>query len=194
LPTTPLGERGGAAGVEVADRVPVRHEALRLGVAALAKIGKPEPVARTGRASSLRPRCHDDIGDALGLGKRLGQRREQLRLDDDATGSAVPEDVADLVAAPAEVERHADHAELGARVVGDEELDAVPGGQRERVAAPVAAFREPVREPVDQAVELPVGEPPAGLDQRGRVRVAGRGPGQAVADVDALDEVALDFR
>jgi hypothetical protein len=59
------------------------------------------------------------IGDARLRGECLGQRREQLALDDDAPGAAVPEDVADLVGAPAEVDGHAHHAELGAGVVGD---------------------------------------------------------------------------
>src|SRR6201999_561347 len=114
---------------------------------------------------------------------------EQLALDDDAAGPAVPEDVADLVGPPAEVDRDADHAELGAGVVGDQELDAVAGGQGERVAAAVAAPGQAAGEPVDRAVELPVGQPARPVGEGKRLRVASRGPGQAVPDVDALDQV-----
>jgi hypothetical protein len=105
----------------------------------------------------------------------------------------VAQNVGDLVGTPAEVDRDADDAELRAGVVGDEELDAVPRRQGERVAAPVAPGKQSVPEPVDQAVERAVGQPPLAVDQRRPIGVAGGGPGQAVADVDALDEVALDL-
>jgi hypothetical protein len=125
------------------------------------------------------------------LADHLGQGRDELALDDDAARAAVPEDVADLVGPPAQVDRHADHAELGAGVVGNEELDAVARGQGERVAPLVPAGGQPGGEPVDQRVERSVGQPAAAVGQRERVRVTGRGPGQAVADVDALDEVTV---
>ena len=192
----PLGEGSGTAGVQVAERVPVIDEAPGLGVVAVGEVregDRSRNFSRTRDAVSPRPRGHDDIADARLRGDRLGERREQLALDDDAAGTAVPEDVADLVRAPAEVDGDARHAELGAGVVGDQELDAVAGGEGERVATAVPAAGEAAGEPVDQAVELPVGQPPGPVAEGECPRVAGRGPGQAVPDVDPLDEVAVEL-
>ena len=196
LPTTPLGNGGGAAGVEVADRVPVADEALGLGIVVGDEVRegeRPRDFARTNAGFPVSPRCHNDLVQSLLLADHLGERRDQLALDDDAAGAAVPEHVGDLVGPPAQVDRHADHAELGAGVVGDEELDAVAGGEGERVAAAVPVAGQARGEAVDQAVELAVGEPAGPVGQRERVRVTGRRPGQAVADVDALNEVAVNL-
>jgi hypothetical protein len=192
----PLGEGGGAAGVEVAERVPVIDEALGFGVVVGGEVPerhRTRDFIRTRGAVPARPRCHDDVADARLRAHRLSQRREQLALDDDAPGTAVPEDVADFVRAPAKVDGHTDHPELGAGVVGDQELDAVAGGEGERVAAAVTAPGKAAGDPVDQAVELLVGQLPAPVGERECRRIAGRGPGQAVTDVDALDEVAVQL-
>jgi len=101
----------------------------------------------------------------------------------------VVEHVGDLVGPPAEVDRHADDAELGAGVVDGEELGAVAARQPQRVAGRVAPGRQAVRDPVHPGVELAVGPPAFAVDHRDLVGPCRCGAGQAVADVDPLDEV-----
>ena len=136
-----LRERRGAAGVEVADRVAVVDELLGLAVVVGVQVGEGQPVAVGQRLLVLPVRAvgDDDVAHGRHLLDRRRDERDQLRLDDDAARLGMVEHVGDLVRAPAEVHRHADHAELRAGEVGDEELAAVAGRERERVAALVAA-------------------------------------------------------
>ena len=103
------------------------------------------------------------------------------------------EHVGDLVGPPAEVDRHADHAELGAGVVDGEELRAVAGREAQRVAAGVPAGGQAVRHPVHPGVELGVGPAPVAVDDGEPAGRAAGGAGQAVADVDPLERSTARF-
>jgi hypothetical protein len=133
---------------------------------------------------------HDHVGDGGDLDDRLADLPDELGLHHQAPGRGVVQDVGDLLGPPAQVDRHADQAELGTGEVDGKELGAVGGGQAERVAAAQPPGGQPVRELVHPPVELRIAPPPATVHDGGLVRPGRRGPGQRIAHVDPLDEVA----
>ena len=188
-----LGERGGARGVEVAQRVPVVDETLRLHGAVVGGQGLdggPGPVGGLRLDLGAGARRGDHVEDLGHLADGVPHGRDQLGFDDDAAGAGVAEHVGHLVGPPAQVDRHADHAELGAGVVDGQEVGAVARGQGQDGGALVAQPGQAVGQPVDVGVELGVAEPAVPVDDRELRRAGGGGPGQAVADVDPADEVA----
>ena len=162
------------------------REAITLGidqeqVIALAEHGQgrvihgPVPVAMTG---FLSPRA----------------RAGYAALDHDPARAGMVEHVGDLVGTPAQVDRDADDAELGAREVGDEELGTVAGDERQHVTAGVGELVQPVRDAVPPGVELGVGPAPVAVDERDGARQPSGRARQRIADVDAGDEIGGELR
>ena len=186
-----LGERRGARGVEVGERVAVgdlRGGGVRvLGLA----VGQrdPQPVGGLGGVLRAKTGEHDHFDHTGGLAQGVAHRLDELRLDGEALGPRVPEHVGHLVGTPTQVDRHADEPELRAGVVDGEELGAVARGQAERVAALPPRVGEAVRDAVDPVVELGVGEAAAAVDDRDLVGPGRGAAGERIADVDAVDEI-----
>ena len=94
-----LREGRGAGGVEVAERVAVVDEALRLGRAASMASSPRVVQPLLGRCGTRlgQARRDDHVRHRRHLGDRVAHRRDQLGLHDDAPGAGVVEHVGDLV-------------------------------------------------------------------------------------------------
>ena len=190
-----LRERGRPARVEIADRVAVADHHLGFGRIVGVHLVEAQPGAIGQRLFVLAVGAvrDDDVGDGRDLLDRWCHKRDQLCFDHDPACLRVIEDVGDLVGAPAEVHRHAHHAELRAREVRDQELRTVPRRQRQHVTTHVPPRGEAVRHAVHPRVELGVGPASIAVDHGDLVGQPGGGAGERVADVDPGDQVSREL-
>ena len=95
---------------------------------------------------------------------------------------AVREDGLELRRGKAPVQRNEDRAHPHGRLLGDQEVGAVPGQRRDAAAGGEAEGREGGDRPVDRAVEGGVGPAPAGgeVDERELLRTALRVQGHRI--------------
>ena len=187
----PFRERGGATGVEVRQRGAVGDDMLRFGIRRTA--GQVREGGHGGILWGAVAVDQKDVNEAEWGGESVLDSRPEFGLDDDRCGRRMVEDIRDFACAPTEIDRHAHQPQLRAGVVGDEELRAIAGRERERVAAAEAVAVQAVGDAVDPAVELAVGESTVPVDQGQCLGSAPGRPGKAVTDVDPVDQVATDF-
>ena len=99
--------------------------------------------------------------------RSLGRDGAELRADEEPRAAGLVECVPDFAGAVPEVDRHHDGAQLGQRKVADDVLHTVAAQHRDPVTLRHAQRSQPVRQPIDLAIERGIGPRLITPDERG---------------------------
>ena len=162
-----------------------QHHRLRLAGGA-SGVGEPQrrvlvatDVARAGHRRPDQVRQLGGRDHVLDLGRRVA-------VVDQPAGLGVVDLVGVLVRGLTGVERYADQARLGQRVVGDDAVDPVGHQHRDPVACLETAGQEGMSEPVGQVVDVRERQHPLAVDEGGRGAELAACPTDQIPDLHCL--------